>query len=137
MNFQEFEFEMNKLRKKFGDKLFDATKLDLIFKETRHLSQFHFQRIVEKFVGEDVRAKLSDFRVESNGFKRFDRSAQCLACRSDGWLLLDIKPNTSIRCHCNNGSKSDLYLKRLMENELLDIEFTEKGWDYGAGRIPL
>jgi len=126
VNFAEFEIEISALRKKFGDKSFDSTKVGLIYEVVRDLTQKQFKHIVEKFIGEDHRA----FKVEAKNFKRFEGRGECAPCSDSGWLILrDKMPTQTIRCYCNGGARSQEYLDAKDEHESLEREFKEKGWE--------
>lgn len=135
MNVREFQDIMRPLVNKFGKISYDTRKLELIFDVVRDLPQTTLLQIVNGFIGEDIRAKLSDFKTESRRLHTQQTSSQtghtCPWCDNKGWVVpkhlkvgSQLRP---IRCECAGGVASLVgRLRTIGDNELADR--VESGW---------
>lgn len=103
---------MRPLVTKFGSTVFDSEKLNMIFENCQDLTYFEFKKIVRYFVGEDVRAKISDFTNQRDKVLRHRPQTSrrepehCGSCADTPGLVmasLRSKPGApySFACSCN------------------------------------
>ena len=94
MIFQEFEARFKPMITKFGTQTYDAITVEEIWKTVQPLRESQFESIVREFIGENKRAKVSEFkeatmfwfrhRQQGGDFQDCDR---CLG----GWITADDK----------------------------------------------
>lgn len=84
MDLSQFSQIMSGLVQKYGKSVFDDTKCRLIFDEVQHLSPQALQECVDFFIGEDIKAKLSDFKTHARRYGGASGNT-CNICEGTGW----------------------------------------------------
>ena len=115
MNYSEYSDEMLRMRKKFGKAIIDDDKIMLAWRFSRTVSLEAFTRVVNYFIGEDVKPKLSDIRIAVSS-ARIDLSEKCQYCSDSGWIITNVdkvsEPIKTQRCLCCGGPEIDAYVMR-------------------------
>ena len=109
MTYPEFEPIMMPMRDKWGKYAFDGTKFDLVFQEVKDLLPSQFRRIVAYFLGEDVKAKVSDFKRSAQFYRRKPTPEHqgCQNC-CDGIVVanyINTGYPSGFRCGCDAGRR--------------------------------
>lgn len=109
MNRAEFIQIIAPLRDKFGKAAFDSQKIEILYEELKSYSAGDVSRTVAHFIGEDVRAKVSDFRkhLARRAPKDARTNFKCHLCKDSGFVIPpeDTSPlPTARRCSCNGGN---------------------------------
>lgn len=108
MDWISFELAMGPITEKNAKTLFDPKKMELIYKAATacRITEHQLGKINDRFIGEDVKPKLSDYVFE---FKRhlMRPDGACEICDGNTWVFPDcITPMAGIpimRCDCAGG----------------------------------
>ena len=90
MNYNEFKEVSQHLVSKWRDTYFDSRKLDLIYNDVKDIASFEFQKIVDHFVGEDIRPTRSMLNEQARKFRRRsfeNKDHSCGMCSDGGWIV--------------------------------------------------
>lgn len=137
MNYREFTDCMDPVVQKFGKVAFDDHKIELIWKTVQNLDTDTLRAYVDQFIiGEDHRAKLSDFKnlawqvrkTEAGESQDFMRDAACYLCRDSGAMLAQRRDkSTSIPyafkcclCRAGDGTVFPNFQKKHLAEYLLE-----------------
>lgn len=144
MNFREFEYEIDKLRKIYGKNKYTEERTSVMFEYLGSLPLDAFSQQVKKFIGGSDRAPLlTDFEMAFYGqmadlkkesiLKKLDGVQACVACDSTGHVTMYDKISGfeyAFQCTCPRGDvMQPSYPKQYAE--MSDKYASHRAWSVG------